>query len=254
MRFVDHSASSAFARDTQEACAVGARRVHVVIDQGAWRVADPESGACQPRRHLGFLFVAGRSRSEALVEEPDAGEGGGAKRHVGAQYAANLDNFLAVVDDREVEPYGGLDADLGRGILGRQDAPLHRGEFGMLGEKPLDLVQVVRRGDEVVVKAYDYVALGIPYGDVLDSAFAGTRVVQMLERGRRRGQNRRRRCAVFSQENFARSSARRVGYLGRQAVEQAFERVGTRVGRDYDRELQNNFLAKTACQCGVRAD
>ena len=64
-----------------------------------------------------------------------------------------------MVDDRQVEPYGGLRADLGRRILGRQDAPLHRGELGMLGEKALDLVEVVRRGDEVVVKAYDYVAL-----------------------------------------------------------------------------------------------
>ena len=58
----------------------------------------------------------------------------------------------------------------------------------MPDEKVLDLVEVVRRGDEVVVKAYDYVALGMPDGDVLDSAFAGTRVVQMLKRRRRRGE------------------------------------------------------------------
>ena len=141
--------------------------------------------------------MAGRSRPQAFVEKPDARERSGAKRHVRAQHSAHLDNFLAVVDDRQVEPYRGVRADLGRRILGRQDAPLHRGELGMLGEEPLDLGEVVRRGDEVVVKAYDYVARGMPDCDVLNSAFAGTRVVQMLQRRRRRGQYRRRRRAVF---------------------------------------------------------
>ena len=78
--------------------------------------------------------------------------------------------------------------DLGRRILGRKDAPLHRGELGMFREKPLDLGEIVRRDDEVIVKTYDYVAFGMADGHVLDSAFAGTRVVQMLQWRRRRGE------------------------------------------------------------------
>ena len=187
MRLVDHPAASAFACDTQAARAIGARRIHVVIDQRARRVSDPESGACQARRHLGLLFMAGRSRPQAFVEKPHARERGRAKRHVRPQHSAHLDDLLAVVDDRQVEPYRGVRADLGRRVLGRQDAPLHRGELGMLDKEALDLGEVARRGEEVVVKAYDYVTRGMPDCDVLDSAFAGTRVVQMLQRRRRRG-------------------------------------------------------------------
>ena len=197
MRFVDHPASSALARDAEAAGAVGARRVHVVIDQRARRVTDPEAGADEARRHLGLLFMAGRSRPQAFVEKAYARKRGRAKSHVRAQHSAHLDDLLAVINDRQVEPYRGVRTDLGRRILGRQDAPLHRGELGMFREKPLDLGEIVRRDDEVIVKTYDYVAFGMADGHVLDSAFAGTRVVQMRERRRRRGQYRRRGHAVF---------------------------------------------------------
>ena len=149
------------------------------------------------------------------------------------KHAAHLDNFLAMVDDRKVEPYGGVRADFGRWILGGQDAPLHRGELGMFDEKALDLVQVVRRSDEVVVKAYDYIARGLTDGHVLDSAFAGTRVVQMLERRSRRRERRRDGSAVLGHEDFVRSFARGDAELRCQAIEQARERVRTCMSRDY---------------------
>ena len=158
-----------------------------------------------------------------------------------------------MVGDRQIEPYGGFGADLGRWILGRQDPPLHRGELGMFAEKFLDFVEITRRGDKVVVKAYDYVSDGLPDGYVLDPAFAGARVVQMFQGRRRRGERRRRGRAVFGEKDFARRFARGAGDLRRETVEQAFERVGTRVSRDYDGDPQNNSLAKGACPYGVRA-
>ena len=71
---MDHAASSALACDPQGSGAVGARRVHVVINQGARRVTDPESHAYKPRRHFRLLFVTGRSRAQPFVEEPYARE------------------------------------------------------------------------------------------------------------------------------------------------------------------------------------
>ena len=114
----------------------------------------------------------------------------------------------------------------------------------MSGKKALDLVEVMRRGDEVVVKAYDYTAVGMPDGYVLDATFAGAWVVQMLKRRRAGGQWRWRGRAVLGDKDFARSFARGANELRRQTVEQARERVGTRVGRDYDRELQDRLLKK----------
>jgi hypothetical protein len=93
-----------------------------------------------------------------------------------------------MVNDRQVEPYCGLRADLGHRIFGRQNPPLHCGELEMPGKKVLDLIEVVRRGDEVVIKAYNYSAVGVPDGHVLDAAFTGTRVVQMLKRRRAGGE------------------------------------------------------------------
>lgn len=211
MRFVKHPASPALARDTQETRAVRTRRVHVVVDQGTRRVADPESRAGQPRRHLRLLLVTGGPRSQPFVEEADPDERGGTKRHVGAQDAAHLDNPIAVVGDRKIEPYGGFGADLGRWILGRQDPPLHRGELGMFAEKFLHFVEITRRSDKVVVKAYNYVSDGLPDGYVLDPAFAGARVVQVFQGRRRRGERRRRGRAVFGEKDFARRFARGAG-------------------------------------------
>ncbi|MGA8058900.1 MAG: hypothetical protein WB999_11695, partial [Candidatus Binataceae bacterium] len=48
--------------------------------------------------------------------------------------------------------------------------------------------------------------------------------------------------AVFGYNDFARSISGGAGELRRQAFEQARKRVGTRVSRDYDRELQISFL------------
>jgi hypothetical protein len=50
----------------------------------------------------------------------------------------------------------------------------------MRAEKVLDLIEVVRRGDEIIVETYDYVALGLADRVVLDSTLAGTRIVKML--------------------------------------------------------------------------
>ncbi len=95
----------------------------------------------------------------------------------------------------------------------------------------------------------------MPDGHVLDTAFAGARVVQMLKRRCARGQRRRRGRAVLGEEDFARSLALRLDELRRQAVEQARERVWTGVGRDYDRELQDglskNQLQKNQLQKSV---
>ena len=124
--------------------------------------------------------MAARSRPQPLVEKTDARKRRCAKGHVRPQHAANFDYLLAMIDDREIEPRHGLDADLGRRIFGRPDASLHRREFGMLGEEALDFIEIVRRRDEVIVKANDDVAPGLADGGVLDSALARTRIVQML--------------------------------------------------------------------------
>lgn len=124
--------------------------------------------------------MAGRSGAQPFIEKADARKRSRAKRHVRAEHAAYPDNFLSVVGDRQVEPRGGLRANLGCRIFGGQDAPLHRGELAMGAEKVLDLIEILRRGDEIIVEAYDYVASGLADSLVLDSALAGTRIVKML--------------------------------------------------------------------------
>ena len=58
--------------------------------------------------------------------------------------------------------------------------PFIAANSGCALKKSLDLDEVVRRDDEIIVETYDYVALGLADRVVLDSAFAGTRIVQML--------------------------------------------------------------------------
>ena len=249
---MDHPASSAFARDPEKAPAVGAGRIDIVIDQRARRITDPESRARKARRHLGFLLVAARSGPQPLVEKTDARKRRCAKRHARAQYATYFDYLVAMIDDWEIEPRRGLHADLGRRILGRQDAPLHRRELGMLSEETLDLVEVMWCRDEVIIKANDDFALGLSDGGILDSTLAGSRIVEMLERRPSAGQNRGQGSAVLGHEYFARRLALHARYLGREAFEQARERVRACVGCDYDREAQSFFAheepANTACK------
>ena len=179
MRFVDHPASSTLARDTQEAGAVRARRIHIMIDQRVRRITDPETGAREARRHLGLLFMAGRSGPSRSSKRPTRASA--VERN--AMFAPSTPRTSITSSPWSTmagRASGGLRANLGRRIFGRQDAPLHRGELVMLAEKVLDLIEVVRRGDEIIVETYDYVALGLADRVVLDSAFAGTRIVKML--------------------------------------------------------------------------
>ena len=141
MMLVQHPAVAAFACDADEAVAIGARRIDLVPDQRLRGVTDMQACTAQALRHLGFLFMAGGTRAQALIEGASLPQGGGAEGHICAEHAAHLDHPIAVVGDRQIEIRRGR-ADFRDGIFGRQDAPLHRGEFGMLGEKPLDLGEV----------------------------------------------------------------------------------------------------------------
>ena len=254
MRFVDHPAAPALVRDAQEARAVGARPIHVVIDQRARRVADPESGAaqtCDISVSSSWPAAPGPRRSSKSPTCASA-EARNAMLAPSTPRTSMTSSPWSTIGRSSHTAASG--ADLGRRILGRQDTPLHRGEFGMPCEKPLDLVEVVRRGHQVVVEAYDYVAAGLPDGHVLDAAFARARVVQMLAAaGRSRAVSRARACR-FRPRRISRAGALAAApSCGARLSSRRASASGRAWVAYYDRELQNNFSRKQPANTRVRA-
>ncbi len=221
---VKRAAEAAFAGHAYEAFAVGAGRIDFVIDERPRCVTNFVAGTAKAIRHLGFFFVAGGARAETLVEEADFIERRFPEGHVGAEYAVHFDNVSAVVYDRKIE-IDGCRADFFRGVLRRQRPPLHRGEFRMLIEEALDFDDVIGRHDEVVVEAYDDFALRAFDGAILDAAFTGTRVVEMIHLDRRFVDYGRFGNAVFGDDEFVFAGAD----LRREALDEASDRGGPSV-------------------------
>ena len=135
MLLMQHPASSAFARNSDESFAIR-RATGRPRDRPAavGRVADSKAGAPHPLRHLGFLLMPARARTESLVERPDLPQRRARKAMFAPSTPSHLDNFVAVVGDRQIEVHRHR-ADFFFGIFGRQDAPLHRGELAMRVEE-----------------------------------------------------------------------------------------------------------------------
>src|SRR5262245_4868788 len=155
MRFVQHAAASTLARNAQEAHTIGARRIDFMVNDRTRRVTDSESGAREPHGHFGLFLVARGAGPQAFIKQPHPCERRGAKRHVRAEHAAHLDYLLAVIDERQIEPWDRTESNLKRRILGRQYAPLHGRELWIVGKKTFDFVEVIGSRDQIVVKAYD---------------------------------------------------------------------------------------------------
>ena len=144
MRLVQRAAKASFARDSDVAVVVGARRVDVMIDYCPGRITNPEPRSPQPLGHLGFFLVAGCSRAQTFVERTDLAQRRRTKRHIRTYHATNFDDAITMVDQRQVEIHSRR-SDFFHWILSRQNPPLHRGELRMRGKKALDFADVIRR-------------------------------------------------------------------------------------------------------------
>ena len=172
MRLVKHPASAPFPRNPDKSRPVRARRIDVVINDRARRIADTESLTDKPGGNFSLFLVTGCAGPEPFIEESDPGERRGAERHVRAEYPAHFHHVFSMVGNRQIEPRRRSRAYFCGRVLGGEYPSLHGGELGMVHEKALDLVQVIRSGDEIIVEAHDHVTGRLPYRRVLNSAFS----------------------------------------------------------------------------------
>ncbi len=256
MRLVNHAATSALARDADEASAVGARRIDLMIDDRVGRVADAIARAPQPRRHFGFLFVARGAGAQSLIKRPDHAQRFGEERHVGAHHAADLDDFVAMIDQRKIEVDPVLPGQFAR-VFAREDATLHRGELGMIGEKSLDLIEIVVRDHQVVVKKNQDIATRALDREILHAAFARTRVVNVG--GDHVGVGERKRRGVpFSATMSSAPAGRNCGLsdASRRASESGRARVAMMIDsftRIYFTHSHHDVLVHQAIGAGHQA-
>ena len=196
MLLMQHPASAALARDSDEPFAIRAGRIDFMIDERLGRVSDSIPRAPHSLRHLGFLFMPTCAGTETLVERPHLLNRVRTESHVRAKYASHLDHFVTMIGDRQVEVRRRR-PDFLIGIFGGKDSALHRGELAMRIEEILNRLEIAQRDDQIVIEKNQDLAGRRRDCAILDTAFPGARFVQMLERRTFERQLHRRRRAIL---------------------------------------------------------
>ncbi len=227
---VQHPAASALARDSDKSIAVRARRIDFVVDDRVGSVADPQAHQPEPLRHFGFFFVTTGAGAEALVKRTGGFECRAAKGHVCAEHTWHLDDFLATIENWEIQVNPVL-ADPGGRILCRQNSSSHRRELRMGGEKLHDCLKIGRSRCQVIIEQDNYIALRFSYGTILNAALPAPWIVKMLKR-----RQIRRELHWFWRTVFRNEQLVAPAQLPGETREEASERLRSVVSRDDDRE------------------